>query len=112
MISRLSVLLVLITLFAGCARVSEFAMMAAEKRRSMNDGQARATMVATCDISVGAYFRELNELERRYAAELCGGVAMPEMPSQATIDAWAARMDSLVYQVEATVNRLPLQTQE
>jgi hypothetical protein len=43
----------------------------------MNDMQARATMAATCDIALGAYFRELSALERQYAALVCGGVPAP-----------------------------------
>lgn len=40
----------------------------------MNDLQARATLAATCDIALGAYFRELSQLEREYAGLVCGGV--------------------------------------
>ncbi len=40
----------------------------------MNDLQARATMAATCDIALGAYFRELSPIERRYAGLVCGGL--------------------------------------
>jgi hypothetical protein len=31
-------------------------------------------MAALCDISLGAYLRELNELERTYAGLVCGDV--------------------------------------
>ena len=40
----------------------------------MNDMQARPTMAATCDIALGAYFRELSAVERQYAGLVCGGV--------------------------------------
>lgn len=60
-------------LLAGCAEVQKFGAVAIEQRRTMNDMQARATMAATCDIALGAYFRELSEIERRYAALVCGG---------------------------------------
>jgi hypothetical protein len=39
----------------------------------MNDLQARAIMAASCDISLGAYLRELSLLERRYVELACGG---------------------------------------
>ena len=51
---------------------------AIEQRRVMNDLQARATMAATCDIALGAYFRELSPMEQRYAGLVCGGI-FPEM---------------------------------
>ena len=51
----------------------------------MNDLQARATMAATCDIALGAYFRELSPIEQRYAGLVCGGVfpaeAEPRLPT-------------------------------
>ncbi|GBD44870.1 hypothetical protein HRbin40_02362 [bacterium HR40] len=65
--------LVLCLGLAACAEVQQVGMLAIEKRRVMNDMQARATMAATCDIALGAYFRELSELERQYAALVCGG---------------------------------------
>ena len=35
-------------------------------------------MAATCDIALGAYFRELSPMEQRYAGLVCGGI-FPEM---------------------------------
>ncbi len=67
-------------LLAGCAQVQSFGMAAIEQRRQMNDMQARATMAATCDIALGAYFRELSEVERQYAALVCGG-QFPDRPA-------------------------------
>ena len=64
---------------SACADVRMLGSTAAEQRRTMNDMQARATMAAACDISIGAYFRELNEIERNFAAVVCGGV--PEVLS-------------------------------
>ncbi len=71
---RLSLLSLLpLTLNLGCAQVGGYGAAAAQHRRTANDLQARATMAATCDIALGAYFRELSPLERRYAGLVCGG---------------------------------------
>ena len=69
---------------AGCAEVRTFGAAAIEKRRSLNDMQARATMAATCDIALGAYFRELSEAERRYVGLVCGGMFPPGSPPDPT----------------------------
>jgi hypothetical protein len=37
-------------------------------------------MAATCDIALGAYFRELSEAERRYVGLVCGGMFPPASP--------------------------------
>ncbi len=71
---RLSLLSLLpLTLNLGCAQVGGYGAAAAQHRRTANDLQARATMAATCDIALGAYFRQLSPLERRYAGLVCGG---------------------------------------
>lgn len=70
---RMPIALAALTLLTACAEVRTYGAVAVEKRRLMNDMQARFTMAATCDISLGAYFRELSETERRYAALVCGG---------------------------------------
>ena len=67
-------LFVLLPLLAACSDVRMLGAAAAEQRRVMNDMQARATMAAVCDMSLGAYLRELNEVERRYAGLVCGDV--------------------------------------
>jgi hypothetical protein len=59
---------------SACAEVRSYGAVAIEQRRTMNDLQARATMAATCDISLGAYFRELSPMERHYAGLVCGGL--------------------------------------
>ncbi len=68
----------------GCAQqlatVQAFGAAAIESKRQLNDMRARAIMAATCDISLGAYFRELSEVERKYAALVCGG----QFPDPAT----------------------------
>ncbi len=64
----------LLLLLGGCAQLQQFGSAAIEGRRQMNDAKARAILAATCDISLGAYFRELSEFERRYAALVCGGM--------------------------------------
>ena len=83
------------TLLAGllislpaCAEFAHYGGIAIEQRRTMNDLQARTTMVATCDISIGAYFRELSDAERRYAALVCGGVFV-DVPQSATLPSLA-----------------------
>jgi hypothetical protein len=75
---RLLILLPL-ALAAGCAELKSYGAVAAQHRRTVNDLQARATMAATCDISLGAYFRELSPLERDYAGLVCGG-RQPDAP--------------------------------
>lgn len=65
----------------ACAEVQSLGQSAIEQRRVMNDMQARATMAAACDISLGAYFRELSPLERQYAGLVCGGA--PALPGSA-----------------------------
>ena len=74
--TRLTALLVPLAL-AACAEVQTFGTGAIQQRRMMNDLQARFTMAATCDISLGSYFRELSELERHYVGLVCGGVLPP-----------------------------------
>lgn len=71
-------------LLSGCASqlsaIQRLGAEAIESRRRMNDMEARAIMAATCDISVGALFRELSPLERRYVALICGGQPDPDFP--------------------------------
>jgi hypothetical protein len=69
-------------LFAGaavaalgaCAQLQTYGAVAVEQRRQMNDMQARLTMAATCDISLGAFYRELSAPERQFAGLVCGGI--------------------------------------
>lgn len=78
---RMAMLLVLsVTVLPSCAEVRSFGQATIEQRRTMNDMQARATMAASCDISLGAYFRELSSLERQYVGLVCGGI--PPAPAQ------------------------------
>lgn len=67
-----------LALLAACTEVQGYGATAVERRRIMNDLQARAAMTATCDISVGAYFRELSETERRHVETICAGPAASE----------------------------------
>ena len=67
-----------LALLTACTEVQTYGAAAIEQRRVMNDLQARATMAATCDIALGAYFRELSPMEQRYAGLVCGGI-FPEM---------------------------------
>lgn len=70
---RALVLLPLVALGA-CAQLNTYGVVAIEHRRVMNDMQARAAMAATCDMALGAYFRELSPIERQYAGLVCGGM--------------------------------------
>jgi hypothetical protein len=72
-----------LALLGACAQVQSYGAVAIEQRRQMNDMQARATLAATCDISIGAFYRELSELERGYAGLVCGGVPPGLFPSPA-----------------------------
>jgi hypothetical protein len=68
--------LVLFPLLAlgACAQLPSYGAVAIEHRRVMNDMQARAALAATCDMALGAYFRELSPIERRYAGLVCRGM--------------------------------------
>lgn len=85
--SRLARLLppLLVLLLPACAEVQTFGAGAIQQRRMMNDLQARLTMAATCDISLGSYFRELSQLERHYVGLVCGGV-LPSLVGPAPAD--------------------------
>ncbi len=65
------------SVLSGCAQqlatIQAAGAAAIEAKRQINDMKARAIMAATCDISLGAYFRELSDVERKYAALVCGG---------------------------------------
>lgn len=74
--ARLLPALLLLALPA-CTEIQAFGTSAIQQRRMMNDLQARFTLAATCDISLGSYFRELSELERHYVGLVCGGVLPP-----------------------------------
>ena len=79
--------LLLLPLLTGCAEYAAYSGYAIEKRRMMNDRQARATMSATCDIALGSFFRELTATERRYVAVVCGGDpgSIPSAPAPSTL---------------------------
>ena len=70
---RLVPALLLLAPLSACAEVQTYGAAAIEQRRTMNDLQARATMAANCDIALGAYFRTLTPVQRRYVAQICGG---------------------------------------
>ena len=93
---RLVGLLVLLPLVAACSDVQMLGATAVEQRRVMNDMQARATMAAVCDMSLGAYFRELNEIERRYAGLVCGDVGVMQAPLPPHAGALAPLPEQLV----------------
>ena len=85
---RMTMLLALsAAVLPACTDVQSFGQAAIEQRRTMNDMQARATMAASCDISLGAYFRELSALERQYVGLVCGGVPpVPAEPGRAGLE--------------------------
>lgn len=70
------ILLILITiaafLLASCTPLDREVVTA---RRQMNDAQARATILSTCDISLGAWLRALSPEERQAVFTLCASVA-------------------------------------
>ena len=73
-----------LALLTACTEVQTYGAAAIDQRRVMNDLQARSTMAATCDISLGACSRELNTMGQRYAGLVCGGLFRemlePRMP--------------------------------
>ncbi len=77
MVRSLRSLLPALLLLPACTEVQTLGASAVQQRRMMNDLQARFTIAATCDISLGSYFRELSELERHYVGLVCGGVLPP-----------------------------------
>lgn len=81
---RVLLLLPLFATLAACAQVQQAGLALVEKRRQMNDMEARAIMAATCDIALGAYFRELSDIERQYAALVCGGQFPRGIPTPVT----------------------------
>ena len=76
-----------LSLFTACTEVQHYGAVAVEQRRTMNDLQARATMAATCDIALGAYFRELSPMEQRYAGLVCGGIFPEPVESRLPVTA-------------------------
>ncbi len=75
--------IVVLAALPACTQIETLSAAAIQQRRAMNDLQARLTLAATCDISLGAYFRELSELERHYVGLVCGGV-LPPLSAPAT----------------------------
>ena len=111
-------------LLSACADIQALGSVAIENRRVMNDMQARTTMHATCDISVGAYYRELNANERRLAALICGGemqasdMGIAPLSSMAQIVVEAVRQNKIAQeqdyaarQLRARQERLALEAQ-
>jgi hypothetical protein len=80
---RMTLVPFLLALLPACTEMQSYGSAAVEQRRTMNDMQARLTMAATCDIALGAYFRELSVLERQYVALVCGGVPASPAPAPA-----------------------------
>lgn len=71
----------------ACTDLQIAGSTAIEQRRVMNDLQARATMAAVCDVSLGAYYRELNGYEREFAGIVCGAdPRRPVLPEQLVVD--------------------------
>lgn len=70
---RSAILLAL--LLAGCADARAVGSAAIEHRRMMNDAQARGTVAAMCDLSIGSVYR-LPYDERQAVLLLCGDRAL------------------------------------
>ena len=64
--------LAMLAVLVGCADLQTFGAVAIEQRKLVNDMQARGTLAAVCDISIGAFMRELNHVEQQYALMVCG----------------------------------------
>ena len=71
MMRPLAAILALATL-SGCADFATIGAAGIERRKIINDMQARGTLAAVCDISLGAFMRELNNVEQQYALMVCG----------------------------------------
>ena len=68
---KLAVLAVLV--LSGCSAEHRAAIeYMGEQARTVNDTEARVLLQTPCAMSVGAYWRALNELERDAVARLCG----------------------------------------
>ena len=82
---RFALALTALALLGACTQMQTYGMAAIEQRRMMNDMQARLTMAATCDIALGAYYRELSELERTYVGLVCGGQIPQPTPTATSV---------------------------
>ncbi len=67
-------------LTAGCTSTQQAAAgLVAAKRMAFNDAKARLTLVSTCDITVGAFFRLPPSYQRSIEA-ICGGEPLANKP--------------------------------
>jgi hypothetical protein len=65
---------------ASCTTAQTAAVSAAvEKKQQFNDRKAALTIIATCDITVGAFFR-LPPWQQRAVEAICGGEPIPKRP--------------------------------
>lgn len=56
---------------AGCGRIEMLEGSVVDERRAANDLQARLTVAATCDLSIGSMLRELTGVQAQHAMALC-----------------------------------------
>ena len=71
---RLAALLLTLVMLGGCAeRLGEYGRQGVEEKRAYNDLKARGLMTALCDISLGAFYRELEPAEQCLVTQACGG---------------------------------------
>lgn len=70
---KTAALALVLLLVSGCSYLPDFGTRAVEARRDMNDLQAAGTLIALCDISIGASYRVLSDGERQMVNVMCGG---------------------------------------
>ena len=63
-------------ILSGCAQATGALETGIAARKQFNDTKAKITLVATCDITIGSYYR-LSPSKRRAVAALCGGEPLP-----------------------------------
>jgi len=61
----------------ACTGALDFSHQAIEGKKQFNDGQADLYKQVPCDMTLGAYFRRLNDAERAAVDLLCGGNILP-----------------------------------
>lgn len=80
---------------AGCAAVpdlDERVAVYAQRKADANDSAARLSLRLLCNTSVGAFYRELSDAQRRLVAEVCGGgepvapVPTPPAPAEPPVE--------------------------
>ena len=73
-----AVIVGVVGLLAGCSTVQAYGQRGIDERRNMNDLQARGTLAALCDISVGSMYRTMTLDEQGVVRRVCD----PKYPTQ------------------------------